>query len=83
MLRCVLGVGLREHQYSCEIREAASAILMDTYLMRRRIHWYGHVRRRGEQAPAQQVLNMTVQGERTRGSFPLRISPAKASNVRT
>ena len=31
-----------------EMREAASVIPMDTYLMRRRLQWYGHVRRRGE-----------------------------------
>ena len=31
-----------------ERREAASVIPMDTYLMRRRLQWYGHVGRRGE-----------------------------------
>ena len=47
---------------NCEIREAVSVMPVDAYLTRRRLQWYGHVRRRGEQEPTQQVLNMTVRG---------------------
>ena len=63
MLLWVQDVSIREHKQNWEIREAGSIIPMDTYLTRRRLQWYGHMRGRGEKEPMQQVYEGKDQEE--------------------
>ena len=44
MLRWIQGVSLREHKRNEEIREAATVQPIATYLMQKRLRWYGHGR---------------------------------------
>ena len=61
MLRWVQDVNLREYKHNWEIRDAASVMPMDKYLMRRRLQWYGQVSRKEE-------TNATIaQHDSTRG----------------
>ena len=36
-------------------------------MRRRRLRWYGHVRRRDEQEPLCRIMELTVEGKRTPG----------------
>ena len=66
MLRWIQGVSLREHKSNEEIREAATVQPMATHLTQKRLHWYGHVIRRDECHTTITVLDMVVEGVRTR-----------------
>ena len=72
MLRWIQGVSLREHKRNEEIREAATVQPIATYLMQKRLRWYGHVRRRDESHITRTVLDMEVEGVRPRGRPKLR-----------
>ena len=67
MLRWIQGVSLREHKRNDEIREAATVQPIETHLMQKRLHWYGHVRRRDESHITRTVLDMEVKGMIPRG----------------
>ena len=57
-----MGAGCKPKRTMAQLGSKRSSVIpMDTYLMRRRLQWYGQVRRRAEQKPKQQVLSMTVQ----------------------
>ena len=64
-------VNVRDHEHNWEIGDSASVVRMDTYRMRTRLQWYGHVRWRDEQETTQQVLTMTVQRRNPRGRTKL------------
>ena len=72
MLRLIQGVSLREHKINEEIRAAATVQPIATHLMQKRLRWYGHVRRRDERHTTRTVLDVVVEGERTRGRPKLR-----------
>ena len=63
--RCENGVGCKHRKTQTHLgdKRVVSGIPIDTYLTRRRLNWYGHVRIIGEQ----QVFSKTVQRERPRG----------------
>ena len=72
MLRLIQGVSLREHKRNEEIGAAATVQPIATHLMQKRLRWYGHVRRRDERHTTRTVLDVVVEGERTRGRPKLR-----------
>ena len=72
MLRWIQGVSLREHKINEEIREAATVQPIATHLIQKRLHWYGHVRRRDESHTTRRVLDMEVDDVRPRGRPKLR-----------
>ena len=78
MLRWIQGVSMREHNRNEEIREEAATVQpIATHLMQKRLHWYGHVRRREESHTTRTVLDMVVEGVRLRGRPKLRYMDIK------
>ena len=57
-------VSLRDHKRNEEIREAATVHPIATHLMKKRLCWYGHVRRGDESHTTRTVLDMVVEGVR-------------------
>ena len=72
MLRWIQCVSLREHTRNEVIRETETVQPIATHLMRKRLRWYGHVRRRDESHTTRTVLDMVVEGVRPRGRPKLR-----------
>ena len=72
MLRWIQGVSLRDHTRNEEIREAATVQPIATHLMQKPLRWYGHVRRRDESHITRTLLDMEVEGVRSRGRPKLR-----------
>ena len=61
----------RSHQ-KCYIREKAHIKLINTFLMKKRLSWFGHVQRRDEDNVAKSALNTRIDGSCPRGRPKLR-----------
>ena len=72
LLRWIQGVSLREHKRNGDQGSSNSPADIATYLMQKRLRWYGHVRRRDESHITRTVLDMDVEGVRPRGRPKLR-----------
>ena len=70
-LRWIQSVSLTEHQTNVFIRKKARVLHLPSHLMKRRLHWYGHVRRQGSNDATNIALNQTVPGARRRGRTKL------------
>ena len=66
MVRWAMGVSLLEHRRNEEILEEA------TVMRRRRLEWFGHIKRRDETENIRAVVEMKMEGKRPRGRPKLR-----------
>ena len=71
MVRWAMGVRLLEH-WRNEILEEANMEAIATVMRRRRLEWFGHVKRRGETENIRAVAEMKMEGKRPRGRPKLR-----------
>ena len=60
-------VSLTEHQTNVYIRKKAGILELPSHMTKRKLHWYGYVRRRGSNDATNIALNHTVPGARRRG----------------
>ena len=67
MVRWAMGVSLLEHRRNEEILEEAKVEAIATVMRRRRLEWFGHVKRRGETENIRAVAEMKMEGKRPRG----------------
>ena len=72
MVRWAMGVSLLEHRRNEEILEEAKVEAIATVMRRRRLEWFGHVKRRGETENIRAVAEMKMEGKRPRGRPKLR-----------
>ena len=62
MLRWVKGKTRKYHIRNVIIRKRAHIKPMDTFLMKKRLSWFGHVQRKGDDNVAKSVLNIQIDG---------------------
>ena len=67
MLRYMAGVTWRDRLRSEEVAERCGVETLDVLLRRRRLRWFGHVKRRGQEEPLGRILELEVDGRRPRG----------------
>ena len=67
MVRWAMGVSLLEHRRNEEILEEAKVDAIAKAMERRRLEWFGHVKRRGETENIRAVAEMKMEGKRPRG----------------
>ena len=63
-LRWAIGVSLLEHRRNEEILEEAMVEAIAAVMGRRRLEWFGHVKRRGEPENIRTVAEMKMEGKR-------------------
>ena len=68
----LMGVSLLEHRRNEEILEEAKVEQIATVMRRRRLGWFGHVKRRDETENIRAVVEMKMEGKRPRGRPKLR-----------
>ena len=67
LLRYMAGVTWEDGIRSEEVAERCGVEPLDVLLRRRRLRWFGHVKRRGQEEPLGRILGMEVTGRRPRG----------------
>ena len=67
MLRWIQGIRLKDHVRSEEIRKRANVRLIVDQVTKRRLSWYGHIKRRKPEDMTRTVLDMEIPGKRPRG----------------
>ena len=67
MLRCMAGVRLRDGVGSAEVLERCGTECITMQMHRRRLRWFGHVVRRGEEEPIGKAYRMEIPGRQPRG----------------
>ena len=67
MVRWVMWVSLLEHRRNEDILEEAQVEQIATVMRRRRLEWFGHVKRKYETENIRVVIEMKMQGKRPRG----------------
>ena len=67
MVRWAMGVGLLEHRRNEEILEEVKVEQIATVMRRRRLEWFGHVKRRDETENSRALVEMKMEGTRPRG----------------
>ena len=67
MLRWIRGETRKDHVRNQSIQEDAKVCPMSTFLRQKRLHLYGHIRRRKEDNLSRQIMDMVVPGKRRRG----------------
>ena len=72
MLRWIRGKTRKDHVRNQSIQEDAKVCQMSTLLRQKRLHWYGHVKRREADNLSRKVMDMDVTGKRRRGRPRLR-----------
>ena len=72
MLRWIRGKTRKDHVRNTIIQEDANVCQMSTFLRQKRLHWYGHVKRREADNLSRKMLDMVVPGKRRRGLPRLR-----------
>ena len=87
MMRWAMGVSLLEHRRNEEILEGEKVEAIATVMRRRRLEWFGHVKRRGETENIRAVAEMKMEGKRPRGRPTLRWNDTvrrdlEASNIK-
>ena len=71
-MRWVMGVSLLEYRRNEDILEEAKVEQIATVMRRRRLVWFGHVKRRDETENIRAVVEMKMEGKRPRGRPQLR-----------
>ena len=64
MLRWMQGKTRKDHIINVTIREKAHIKPINTFLMKKRLTWFGHVQRRDDDNVAKSVLNTRIDGSR-------------------
>ena len=72
LVRWALGVSQLEHRRNEEILEEARVKPIAMVMRRRRVEWFGHVKRRDETGNIRAVVEMKMEGKRPRGRPKLR-----------
>ena len=72
MVRWAMGVSLLKHRRNEEILEEAKVEQIATVMRRRRLEWFGHVKRRDETENIRAVVEMKMDSKRPRGRPKLR-----------
>ena len=72
MLRWIRGTTRKDHVRNQIIQEDAKVCQMSTSLRQKRLHWYGHVKRRDGDNISRQMMNIVVPGKRRKGRPRLR-----------
>jgi len=67
MLRCILGLTLRDRKRNDDIRSILGVACITDKVREARMRWYGHVQRREEDDCVKQILEANVGGQRSRG----------------
>ena len=67
ILRWIQGKTRKDHIRNVTIREEAHIKPINTFLMKKRLSWFGHVQRRDDDNVAKSVLNTRIDGSRPRG----------------
>ena len=62
MVRRAMGVSLLEHQRNEEILEEARVVQIPMVMRRRRLEWFGHVKRSDETENIREVVEMKMEG---------------------
>ena len=70
--RWTMGVSLLEHRRNEEILEEARVVPIAMAMRRRRLEWFGHVKRRNETENIRAVAEMKMEGKRHKGRPKLR-----------
>ena len=60
MLRWIRGKTRKDHVRNTIIQEDANVCQMSTFLRQKRLHWYGHVKRREEVNLSRKIMYMVV-----------------------
>ena len=72
MVRWAMGVSLLEHRRNEDILEEARVEPIAMVMRRRRLEWFGHVKRGDETENIRAVVEMTMERKRPRGRPKLR-----------
>ena len=72
MLRWIQGKTRKYHIRNVTIREKVHINPINTFLMKKRLSWFGHVQRRDDDNIAKSVQNTRIDGSRPRGRHNLR-----------
>ena len=67
MVRFAMGVGLLEHRRNEEILEEVKVEHIAMVMRKRRLEWFGHVKRRDETENSRAVVEMKMEGKRPGG----------------
>ena len=67
-----MGVSLLEHRRNEDILEEAKVEPIATVMRRRRLEWFGHIKRRHETENIRAVVEIKMEGKRPRGRPKLR-----------
>ena len=62
MVRWAMGVSLLEHRRNEEILEETNVEPIATVMRRRRLEWFGHIKRRDETENIRAVVEMKMEG---------------------
>ena len=62
-----LGIKLEEHQRSDDIRKKVNITDIRDLMAKRRLEWFGHVRRRKENEDIRKAADLKVKGKRKKG----------------
>ena len=71
MVRWAMGVTLLEHRINGDIFEEAKVEPTAMVMRRRRLEWFGHVKRRDETENIRAVVEKKMEGKRRRGRLNL------------
>ena len=82
MVRWAMGMSLLEHQRREEILEEVRVESIAMVMRRRRLEWFGHVKRRDETEHIRAVVEMKMEGERSRGRLKLKWNDAVRRNLK-
>ena len=72
MLRKIRGNTRKDHVRNKTMQEDAKVCHISTFLRQKRLHWYGHVKRREEDNLSRKIMDVVVSGKRIRGLPRLR-----------
>ena len=67
MLRYMAGVTWRDGLRSEEVAVRCGVEMLDVVLRRKRLRWFGHVKRRGQAEPLGKIMELEADGRRPRG----------------
>ena len=67
MLRYMAGVAWQDRVSSEEVARRCGVEVLENVLRRRRLRWFGHVKRRDEEDPLRRVGELVVEGRRPPG----------------
>ena len=67
MLRWIQGISLKDHVRSEGIRKRLNVMPIVDQVTKRRLSWYGHIKRRKPEYMTRTVLDMEIPGKRPRG----------------